>query len=528
MSGCPFANQQPTKSLDHAIETAIRQQLVNFKVNALPMAVRLAWHASGTFSKDSGIGGSDGATMRFELEATDGANAGLGILRDLLVPVQAQFPFVSAADIWTRASAFAIKMAGGPEIPFRYGRTDAADASACPVNGLLPDATQGAQHLRDVFYRMGFDDREIVCLSGAHTLGSCHKSRSGFDGPWTADPLKFDNTYFTLLLDREWTARKWDGPLQYEDPSGKYMMLPTDMALKTDPEFHKFARAYADDQQLFFNDFAATYGKLISLGCPAHCQAVAPSAEAAAAAAAEAAAAAAADVNRTFREHAMHGSLERVQQIGEAADANSREPLTLRTALHKAAFWGHDHLVDYLVNARGVDVNAQDMAGSTALHDASQFGHKGCIALLLAAGAEPTLKDSEGRTCAAVAAAYGKATETSTTGANKKARLEEPAYRATCEVGPGGKPCHGGSDSGNHCAGTVHFVQQEEDGPVDVVYEITGLTPGLHGFHVHEKADFSDGCNSAGGHWNAHGCVRACCAICMHAVVRAMMRLQCV
>lgn len=40
-----------------------------------------------------------------------------------------------------------------------------------PENGRLPDASQGAQHLRDVFYRMGFDDQEIVILSGAHTLG---------------------------------------------------------------------------------------------------------------------------------------------------------------------------------------------------------------------------------------------------------------------------------------------------------------------------------------------------------------------
>jgi len=33
----------------------------------------------------------------------------------------------------------------------------------------LPDGALGADHLRDVFYRMGFDDREIVALSGAGT-----------------------------------------------------------------------------------------------------------------------------------------------------------------------------------------------------------------------------------------------------------------------------------------------------------------------------------------------------------------------
>ena len=110
MSGCPFATQQPSKGLDNAVESAIRSQVVNFKVNACPMAVRLAWHASGTFDGEAGVGGSDGATMRFEQEASDGANAGLNIMRDLLKPVKAKFPFVSKADIWARAGAFAVKM----------------------------------------------------------------------------------------------------------------------------------------------------------------------------------------------------------------------------------------------------------------------------------------------------------------------------------------------------------------------------------------------------------------------------------
>eukprot|EP00957_Ditylum_brightwellii_P197916 15077676-Ditylum_brightwellii.AAC.1 len=46
--------------------------------------VRLAWHCSGSYSKEDGSGGSDGARMRFNPEASWGGNAGLGIARDAL------------------------------------------------------------------------------------------------------------------------------------------------------------------------------------------------------------------------------------------------------------------------------------------------------------------------------------------------------------------------------------------------------------------------------------------------------------
>lgn len=35
-----------------------------------------------------------------------------------------------------------------------------------------------------------------------------------------------------------------------------------------------------------------------------------------------------------------------------------------------------------------------------------------------------------------------------------------------------------------------------------IVGHISGLTPGLHGFHVHENGDLSDRCSAAGGHFN--------------------------
>ncbi len=33
------------------------------------------------------------------------------------------------------------------------------------------------------------------------------------------------------LKEKKWTKKKWEGPVQYEDPSGKLMMLPADLAL---------------------------------------------------------------------------------------------------------------------------------------------------------------------------------------------------------------------------------------------------------------------------------------------------------
>ena len=41
------------------------------------------------------------------------------------------------------------------------------------------EAAGPAPHLRWVFYRQGFNDQEIVALSGAHTMGRAHASRSG-------------------------------------------------------------------------------------------------------------------------------------------------------------------------------------------------------------------------------------------------------------------------------------------------------------------------------------------------------------
>ena len=39
-------------------------------------------------------------------------------------------------------------------------------------------------------------------------------------GPWTRSPTSFTNAFYQELLNNKWTQKKWNGPLQYEDPTG--------------------------------------------------------------------------------------------------------------------------------------------------------------------------------------------------------------------------------------------------------------------------------------------------------------------
>lgn len=92
----------------------------------------------------------------------------------------------------------------------------------------------------------------------------------------------------------------------------------------------------------------------------------------------------------------MHGSLERMKTIAnpqlDAVEASSG-----RAALHKASFFGHAHVVEYLC-AAGAKVNLADADGDTPLHDGARFGHASVVEALLKAGADKTIQNGAGKT----------------------------------------------------------------------------------------------------------------------------------
>jgi len=236
-----------------------------------PTLVRLAWHSSGTYDKMTNTGGSSKGTMRFKEELSHGANAGLDKAVAKLEPLKDKYPYVSYADLYTLAGAVAIETLGGPDIPWKGGRVDSVDPTDVTPDGRLPDADKGkpektSSHLREIFGRMGFNDQEIVALAGAHALGRCHAEASGYVGPWSPTPTMFNNAYFTLLNNLKWEPNTVNGKFQYKDPTGKLMMLPSDIALIQDPGFKKYVDIYAKDGAKFNEDFANAFGKLLALG----------------------------------------------------------------------------------------------------------------------------------------------------------------------------------------------------------------------------------------------------------------------
>ncbi|XP_063892308.1 uncharacterized protein LOC110372709 isoform X2 [Helicoverpa armigera] len=57
---------------------------------------------------------------------------------------------------------------------------------------------------------------------------------------------------------------------------------------------------------------------------------------------------------------------------------------------------------------------------------------------------------------------------------------------------------------GDGVTGAITFTKQE-DGNVRITGTVSGMAPGLYGFHVHETGDITKGCGSTGGHFNPNG-----------------------
>ncbi|XP_044463469.1 putative L-ascorbate peroxidase 6 [Mangifera indica] len=242
-----FVVESDAKAIESgASEYLLMKQVVSKVVSKGKAAgvLRLAFHDAGTFEMDENSGGMNGSII-YELERPEnaGLKKSLKVLEKAKSEVDAIQP-VSWTDMIAVGGAVAVSVCGGPTIPVSIGRLDSVVGDP---EGKLPQESLDASGLKQCFQRKGFSAQELVALSGAHTLGS-----KGF-----GNPVVFDNSYYKILLEKPW-----------QSTSGMSSMigLPSDRALVEDDECLRWITKYADDQNVFFEDFKNAYIKLVNSG----------------------------------------------------------------------------------------------------------------------------------------------------------------------------------------------------------------------------------------------------------------------
>ncbi|BFG33763.1 hypothetical protein CerSpe_200370 [Prunus speciosa] len=81
---------------------------------------------------------------------------------------------VSCADILAIAARDSVKILGGPSWKVKLGRRDSKTASFAAANnsGALPSPYANLSQLKTTFQAAGLNKRDLVALSGAHTIGN--------------------------------------------------------------------------------------------------------------------------------------------------------------------------------------------------------------------------------------------------------------------------------------------------------------------------------------------------------------------
>ena len=178
-----------------------------------------------------------------------------------------------------------------------------------------PDPVASGRDIRETFARMAMNDEETVALTaGGHTFGKCHGAgdaalvgpepeggdiidqglgwmskfesglrdhtiTSGIEGPWTPNPIKWDNGYFDMLFGYEWELTKspagawqWapkdvkpeDMAPAAHDPSRRVstIMTTADMAMRMDPIYEPISRRFHANPDEFADVFARAWFKL--------------------------------------------------------------------------------------------------------------------------------------------------------------------------------------------------------------------------------------------------------------------------
>ncbi|KAK6282631.1 hypothetical protein POUND7_016456 [Theobroma cacao] len=191
---------------------------------------------------------------------------------------------VSCVDILTLAAREAVVLSGGPFWPVLLGRRDGTTASQQAANEQLPSPIEPMENITAKFTSKGLDLKDVVVLSGAHTIGyaQCFTFKRrlfNYRGTGRPDPTldasalvslqsmcpNMDSSNSNLApLDSASTYR-FDN-MYYTNLVNNTGLLESDQALMQDPKTAAMVNSYSTNPYLFGNDFATSMAKLGNIG----------------------------------------------------------------------------------------------------------------------------------------------------------------------------------------------------------------------------------------------------------------------
>ncbi|OMO72641.1 Plant peroxidase [Corchorus olitorius] len=155
------------------IRTSIRSAIARERRMAASL-IRLHFHDCFVQGCDASVLLDDSATVTSEKSVIQNANSARGfeVIDQAKSAVENICPgVVSCADILAVAARDASEYVGGPSWTVKLGRRDSTNGSPSLANRDLPRFTDSLESLISLFGTKGLSARDMVALSGSHTIG---------------------------------------------------------------------------------------------------------------------------------------------------------------------------------------------------------------------------------------------------------------------------------------------------------------------------------------------------------------------
>ncbi|MQL99893.1 hypothetical protein Taro_032619 [Colocasia esculenta] len=233
-----------------AIVRKSMREIVRKEPRMAASILRLSFHDCFVNGCDASVLLADTPTFTGEQNAKRNRNSirGMDKIEEVKTNVEAACSgMVSCADILALAARDAVVLAGGPSWTVLLGRRDARMANQTAANINIPSPALSLGILTSRFSAKGLSQRDLVALSGVHTIGF---TRNGSVTLLQLDVQTadiFDNAYYQNLVAQRGVLRS-DQELFGDD---------------TDRSTKSIVERYIGNESLFFRDFAAA---MVSMG----------------------------------------------------------------------------------------------------------------------------------------------------------------------------------------------------------------------------------------------------------------------